>query len=128
MNKDLNENQMMDLTSIEKEKMRNTVRVLMELVFKTLKDDFDSAYTLFRIRARVEDNDGNINREDSITLLELSKKSLQIYKSKIEELERDMNQIGVDLNLVEKYYGLLYNRFTNLKEESSRLIECVENK
>lgn len=128
MNEDLNENQTMDLTSIEKEKMRNGVRVLMELVFKTLKNDFDSTYTLFRIRTRVEDNDDNISREDLIKLLELANKSLKLFKDKIEEIEREMNQVNIDLNITEKFYRMMSERITKLQTDYNGCIKCVENK
>lgn len=130
MNKDLNENQMMDLTLIEKEKMRNGVRVLMELVFKTLKDDFDSTYTLFRIRSRVEDNNGDINREDLIKLLELANKSLELFKDRIEEIEREMNQVNIDLDLTEKYYKMMSERILKLQTDYNGCIKgenlCLE--
>lgn len=123
MNEDFKEDQLVDLTLIEKEKMRNSVRVLMELGYKTLKDDFDSAYTLFRIRTRVEDNNGDISREDLIKLLELANKSLELFKDKIEEIEKEMNQANKDLDLTEKYYKMMSERILKLQTEYNGCIK-----
>lgn len=128
MNEDFKENQLVDLTLIEKEKMRNGVKVLMELVYKTLKDDFDSAYTLFRIRTRVEDNNGDISREDLIKLLKLANKSLELFKVKIEEIEREMDQVNMDLVLTENYYKMMSERILKLQTEYNGCVKCVENK
>lgn len=128
MNEDFKENQLVDLTLIEKEKMRNGVRVLMELVYKTLKDDFDSAYTLFRIRTRVEENDGNISHEDLIKLLELANRSLELFKDKIEEIEKEMDQVNMDLVLTENYYKMMSERILKLQTEYNGCVKCAENK
>lgn len=128
MNEDFKEDQLMDLTLIEKEKMRNGVKVLMELVYKTLKDDFDSAYTLFRIRTRVEDNNGDISREDLIKLSELVNKSLELFKDRIEEIEREMDQVNMDLVLTENYYKMMSERILKLQTEYNGCVKCVENK
>lgn len=128
MNEDFKEDQLMDLTLIEKEKMRNGVKVLMELVYKTLKDDFDSAYTLFRIRTRVEDNNGDISREDLIKLSELANKSLELFKDRIEEIEREMDQVNMDLVLTENYYKMMSERILKLQTEYNGCVKCVENK
>lgn len=128
MNEDFKEDQLMDLTLIEKEKMRNGVKVLMELVYKTLKDDFDSAYTLFRIRTRVEDNNGDISREDLIKLSELVNKSLELFKDRIEEIEREMDQVNMDLVLTENYYKIMSERILKLQTEYNGCVKCVENK
>lgn len=128
MNEDFKENQLVDLTLIEKEKMRNGVKVLMELVYKTLKDDFDSAYTLFRIRTRVEDNNGDISREDLIKLSELANKSLELFKDRIEEIEREMDQVNMDLVLTENYYKMMSERILKLQTEYNGCVKCVENK
>lgn len=128
MNEDFKENQLIELASIEKEKMRNGVRVLMELVYKTLKDDFDSAYTLFRVRTRVEENDGDISHEDLIKLLELANKSLELFKDKIEEIEKEMDQVNMDLVLTENYYKMMSERILKLQTEYNGCVKCVENK
>lgn len=100
----------------------------MELAYKTLKDDFDSAYTLFRIRTRVEDNNGDISREDLIKLSELANKSLELFKDRIEEIEREMDQVNMDLVLTENYYKMMSERILKLQTEYNGCVKCVENK